>query len=126
MTLAARLATWASSCCGVRNDGGHGKRGRHCVVVEADLVRWDDHGAARDVDADRESNFGESPHLSDQGVIELAANVVVNRHCDGYLGVGKQLTLLGSEHKRDALVVGKEELLVLLESLRLSESVARD
>ena len=58
----------------------HGQGWRLSVVVEADLVGWDDDWTARNVDSDWELNWGKSLDVTHDVVVEFTADIVVN--CD--------------------------------------------
>ena len=70
--------------------------------------------------------MGQAFDLREDQVVEFTAHIVVDGECDWHLCVGQELALVRSEDQSDALVVREEELLLLLEGLRLSESAAGD
>ena len=100
------------SICNCR---GHIHRGVHRVVVETNLVGRHDNGRASDGDPAREFNLGQPLDLSADHIIELATNVVEDRHSNWYIGVSRKLSLVWSENDRNTFIVLEEEILLLFE-----------
>ena len=115
-----------SSCGSICDDGWHGKRRGHRVVVQANLVVRNYARTSRDINADWELDCGQAFDICHNIVIEFAANIIVDSQGDRYFGIRQELASLRSENKCDTLIIGQEESLLLLVCLCLSECVAGD